>query len=101
MAGEYQEPVGSITVDFGIGEGDVEVCWRRQSIADWDRHEQALKLGKTRAAIEAVFHRARTRAGVRMFNSDGDRRRLENDFDPRVISEVFVAMCATDGAEGN
>ena len=101
MAGDHQALVGSVEVDFGAGDGPVSVHWRRQSIADWDRHEQAMKVGSTRAAIEAVFNRARTDAGLRMFRSESDRRRLENDFDPHAISAVFTAMCATDGAEGN
>jgi hypothetical protein len=89
-------PMQSVDADFG--EGPVRVYWRRISLSDWDAIEQAEKRGNAAKAAEIVFVRARTEAGLRMFNGQGDREKIMHRFDSAEVIRVAVEMMKGDEA---
>jgi len=88
-----------LSVDADFGEGQVRVHWRRMSLSDWDAIEQAEKRSNAAKAAEIVFVRARTEAGLRMFNSQADREKIMNRYDSAEVIRVAVEMM--NGDEGN
>lgn len=92
--------VGSVTVDLEMGDGPVEVFWRRMSLSDMDRIEQAQSRGTVALVVESVLLRSRHENGTRMFQ-DKDREKVELNVNPDAASEIVNAMAESDNESGN
>ena len=90
----------STTIDFGDGNGEVAVYYKRRNLDQMDKVLQAQDKGHVEMLVTTLQTRCLTEHGSLMF-SEADKRRIRKDFDPIAVIKMNNILREFDAkAEG-